>query len=111
MNAKKKLLLRAVQWLLLLPVLATATARASVPLRFSLQGVLRDAQGSLLTDMTVPVTIKFFNAQTGGNQLGGIYTGGAVPLKSGLFTVVVDAPNIVADLGAATSVWMEATVN
>jgi hypothetical protein len=104
-------LMHKLGWISIALALLAPAARATVPKQFSVQGVLRDKNGALLTNMSVPVIVKFFDAQAMGNQLGSDYNLGTLTLSNGLFTVAVAAPTIFTDFAAAASVWMEMTVN
>ena len=60
-------------------------ARANVPGKFSVQGVLRDDVGKLQTTM-VNVTVALYDASVGGNKLAGSYGPTSVMATNGLFT-------------------------
>jgi hypothetical protein len=91
-------------------LLATSTARATVPNTFSVQGVLRDGMGKLQTT-TVDVTVKLFDAQTMGTLLAGPYESTSVMATNGLFTFPIPPdPMIQTKLGSAAQVWLEVTV-
>jgi hypothetical protein len=97
--------------MMVMTLVLTASRAQAVPLRFSVQGILRAADGSALASQSMPVIVRFFDAQTGGNQLGKDLSGGAVPAVNGLFTVALDAPSILTDLASTSSVWMEPNLN
>lgn len=85
-------------------------ARAQVPRRFTVQGVLRDSDGALQTT-PVDVTVRFFSARTGGVALGAAYGPVGAEAQNGLFAVSMPAPGIVGDLAMATEVWLEIDVD
>jgi hypothetical protein len=87
------------------------SADAAVPKELTVQGVLRDGSGALQS-AAVSVTVKFFDAQTAGNQVPPAMTYGpaSVMAANGLFTntfTLADAD--VTALGAAPELWMEVT--
>jgi hypothetical protein len=85
-----------------------AIARASVPSQFTVQGVLRDNTGKLQST-SVNVTVKLFDAQTAGNQLGPTFGPTAVGAENGLFTLTINAPSLAGDI-KSTQPWMEVSV-
>jgi hypothetical protein len=92
----------------LLVVAGAAPALAAVPSAFSVQGVLRDNTG-MLQSMVVSVTVKLFDAQTGGNQLAA-YQAMPVMAQDGLFTLALADASLLTELAPATQVWLEVTV-
>jgi hypothetical protein len=71
-------------------LLASSTARASVPGEFAVQGVLGNCAGMLQTT-SVAVTVKLWNDQTAtaaANLLGTPVITMMVPASTGLFTVL-----------------------
>jgi hypothetical protein len=94
---------------LVLLLLAGSAARATVPSRFAVQGVLRNSTGQLQS-MMVNVTTSLFDAQTSGNRLAGPFGPTAVMAQNGLFTLTIQDPNLQTELAPASQVWLEVTV-
>ena len=94
---------------LLTLLLGAASARATVPTSFSVQGVLRNSTGQLQS-MMVNVTIALYDAQTAGTKLAGPFGPSAVMASNGLFTETLTDANLVSELSSAPQVWLEMIV-
>src|SRR5262249_36308503 len=84
-------------------------AAAAPPTTFTVQGVLRNNAGQLQS-MMLTVTLTFYDAQIGGNQLA-TFADNMVMAQSGLFTVTISDPQYATHFGAAAETWMELTIS
>jgi hypothetical protein len=95
---------------LVLGILAMATnAHAIATPSFTVQGVLRNNMGQLQS-MAISPQVRFFDAQTGGNQLGPIYGFPTTPVQNGLFTLSSTDATIGSWILSASQVWVELTI-
>jgi hypothetical protein len=83
-------------------------SQAQVPSQFSVQGILRDSTGKLQS-MSVTVLVQLYDAQMGGNAIGGPLTANNVPVDNGLFTVAFTVPSLASDL-TSVQPWLQLTV-
>jgi hypothetical protein len=89
--------------------LVAAAAHASVPHQLTVQGILRDNTGQL-ESLMVNVTVKVYDAQTLGSQVGATLGPTTVMAQSGLFTLTMPlAGSDVTAMAAAPALWMEVT--
>ncbi len=84
----------------------TATVSASVPMRFTVQGILRDGSGALQS-MQIDVVVRLYNAETGGSLVAGPYGPTSVMAASGLFTLSIPDAMLKDKLLATTELWLE----
>ena len=104
MNSIKKNLTQALLWLML--GLVPQLAWAEVPNVINYQGYLTDSSGTPL-EGTVNVTLKFWDALTGGNTIGSPKSYTNVNVNNGVFSQNVDVSDITFD----NPVFIETTVN
>jgi hypothetical protein len=92
------------------PILVSVAANAVVPREFSVQGILRNNQGALQSLMMTNVIVTLYDAETGGNTVGGPYTATGVAVTNGLFTVRIQDAQLASKIVTPSDVWVELSV-